>query len=404
MESTLYKRSKTGKLLEWTLCWDEKSYWTISGEVGGKLTTSAPTFCEAKNVGRSNETSIKQQVELEVKSKIQHALEHGYYKTPDEIPDSKFEVSLAEKYQDRLEKGKVDFPYIVQPKLDGIRCYIKKDDDGVIRARSRAHKEFVSIPHITGDKLISDIINQYPGIILDGELYNHVLKKDFNKIVSLVRKTKPTENDIKESKDLILFNMFDCYIPNKTYVERNSEVVSFMTEQTIPVLDETPLRVVNSFGIWNLAFSIKKNYHHEVLYAVQIVSTPEEIESKIEEYIANDYEGIMLKKDVEYVFGRSTSLLKYKRFRDAEYKIIDIEDGKGNKAGIGVSVVCESGNTVFRAGINGTEDYARELFEHKEKYIGKSCTVKYQELTPIKSDGTGGVPRFGKMTSIRDYE
>jgi hypothetical protein len=33
----------------------------------------------------------------------------------------------------------------------------------------------------------------------------------------------------------------------------------------------------------------------------------------------------------------------------------------------------------------------------------KMATIVYQALTPMK-DGKGGVPRFGKMREIRNYE
>lgn len=113
----------------------------------------------------------------------------------------------------------------------------------------------------------------------------------------------------------------------------------------------------------------------------------------------------MLKKDVPYFFGRSNELLKYKFFKDEEFKLVGIEDGKGNLVGIASIAWLEDKRGVrFKAGITGNQDYARNLFVTREQHYGKMATVKYQELTPLNDDGTGGVPRFGKMTSIRDYE
>jgi DNA ligase-1 len=97
-------------------------------------------------------------------------------------------------------------------------------------------------------------------------------------------------------------------------------------------------------------------------------------------------------------------MLKYKKFKDAEYRIITFEEGKGNLAGIAAAVICETDSgEQFKAGVTGTQAYARELFNNKESYAGKLATIKYQELTPVKN-GKGGVPRFGKLISIRDYE
>jgi hypothetical protein len=46
-------------------------------------------------------------------------------------------------------------------------------------------------------------------LYLDGELYNHDLKNDFEKIISLVRKTKPTEEDRLESAQMVQFHCYD---------------------------------------------------------------------------------------------------------------------------------------------------------------------------------------------------
>ena len=137
---------------------------------------------------------------------------------------------------------------------------------------------------------------------------------------------------------------------------------------------------------------------------MNLVNTEEEADSFLDKAINAGYEGIMLKKNVPYFFGRSFDMLKYKSFMDAEYKIVDFEQGKGNLKGIAAAVICVAENgTEFKAGVTGSQDYARDLYNNRESYVGKMATVKYQELTPIK-DGKGGVPRFGKMTAIRDYE
>ena len=63
----------------------------------------------------------------------------------------------------------------IQPKLDGIRCYITKDG-----AFSRNHKRFYNCEHIIRD--LKPIFNENPDIILDGEIYNHKLKNDFGRL------------------------------------------------------------------------------------------------------------------------------------------------------------------------------------------------------------------------------
>ena len=406
---TLYKKDKKGKVRQWTIEHDDVSYWTISGIYpNGKMTKTAPTYVEQKNVGKENETSIEEQIVLEVGSKIKHQLDLGFSENiPTDDEERRFDVSLADKYVDRLEKGKLNFPYVVEPKLDGVRCYIKMVDDK-IRMFSRQHKEFKSVPHLVENRFVIEFFKKYPDAILDGELYNHNLKNDFNKIVSLVKKTKPTDADLEESKQIVEYHCFDSYYPsepNLNYVERKVKVGEVISDiRGTDVLFNETVVTCEEVKVVGLYF-IQQKSNNEYGWWLNVVQTEEKADEYLETQLKAGYEGIMLKKyDVPYFFGRSFDMLKYKRFKDAEYKIVGIEDGKGNKKGKATAVICVGDNgTEFKAGVTGTEEYAAEMFANKEAYIGKIATVKYQELTPEK-DGKGGVPRFGKMVSVRDYE
>ena len=403
---TLYKRDKKGKVRAWTIEHDAVSYWTISGiHPDGKMTKTAPTFVEQKNVGKANETSLEQQVLNEVASKIQYQIDQGFtYEIPTE--EKRFEVSLANKYQDRIEKNKLDFPYIVEPKLDGVRCYIKMVD-GVIRMFSRKHKEFKSVPHLMENRFIIEFFKKYPDAILDGELYNHELKDDFNKIVSLVKKTKPTAADLEESKKIVEYHCFDSYYPSESelnYVQRKVRVGEIISDiRGTDILFKETVVTCEEVKIVGLFF-IQQKVNNQYGWWLNVVQTEEKTDEYIENQLKFGYEGIMLKKDVPYFFGRSFDMLKYKKFFDKEFKIVDFEEGNGNLVGIAAAVICETedGQT-FKAGVMGTQDYARDLFTNKDLYKGKMATIVYQALTPMK-DGKGGVPRFGKMREIRNYE
>ena len=400
---TLYKRDKKGKVRAWTIEHDAVSYWTISGRCDGKKTQTSPTFVEQKNVGKANETSLEQQVLNEVASKIQYQIDQGFtYDIPTE--EKRFEVSLANKYQDRIEKNKLDFPYIVEPKLDGVRCYIKMVD-GDIRMFSRKHKEFVSCPHIAKNDFVKKFFEIYPDGILDGELYNHGLKDDFNKIVSLVKKTKPKFEDLVESAKLVHYHCFDSYYPSEPqllYTERKTRLLNILQQNNwvghhFDDVNKGNFYLVGVGWVHHFIGGWKLELSHDV-------NSETLVENYIETIVNRGYEGIMLKKDVPYFFGRSFDMLKYKKFFDKEFKIVDFEEGNGNLVGIAAAVICETedGQT-FKAGVMGTQDYARDLFTNKDLYKGKVATIKYQALTPTK-DGKGGVPRFGKMVSVRDYE
>ena len=89
---------------------------------------------------------------------------------------------LAHKYN----PDKADYPAYIQPKLDGVRCLFTAKG-----AISRANNQFMNVDHI--EQALKPFFAKNPTAILDGELYNHGLKDDFEKIISLVKKKKPTD-------------------------------------------------------------------------------------------------------------------------------------------------------------------------------------------------------------------
>ena len=73
-----------------------------------------------------------------------------------------------------------DDKIFMQPKLDGVRCVIQYDNSEV-KAYSRTGKEWKNIDHILFN--LKPWFQLNPDIILDGELYNHSLKDNFEKII-----------------------------------------------------------------------------------------------------------------------------------------------------------------------------------------------------------------------------
>ena len=105
-------------------------------------------------------------------------------------------------------------PVFIQPKLDGVRCLIQYDA-GKVTAYSRTGKKWKNIEHIELNLL--KFFNKYPDVILDGELYNHAFKDDFESIISMVRKTKPTAEDRVISSDNVQFHCYDIIDETKTF-------------------------------------------------------------------------------------------------------------------------------------------------------------------------------------------
>ena len=128
----------------------------------------------------------------------------------------------------KVDKKPVDWSekVYIQPKLDGIRCVIYVDDKENIRCFSRTGKEFHNLEHIKLSlrKFFFDYANV--DVVLDGELYNHKLRNDFEKIVSLVRKQKPTPEDRLNAQHLIQFHCYDYIetVMNQPYGYRSDQL------------------------------------------------------------------------------------------------------------------------------------------------------------------------------------
>ena len=115
-------------------------------------------------------------------------------------------------------------PVFIQPKLDGVRCLIQYERhtqprEDVVVAYSRTGKEWKNIYHIL--RHLVPFFQKYPNVILDGELYNHAFKDDFESIISMVRKQKPTMQDRLKSADNVQFHCYDIVDETMTFEQRN---------------------------------------------------------------------------------------------------------------------------------------------------------------------------------------
>ena len=287
----------------------------------------------------------------------------------DTVIEGKFAM-LAQKSGDR-ELDFENHTYFIQPKLDGVRCIIRKDG-----AFSRNGKSFKNVEHILEE--LKPLFDYAPELILDGELYNHDLKEDFNQIISLVRKTKRiTEEDRERSRELIQFHNYDIFDINRqglTYVER---------------LD--------------LMRHVQRKYN--LLYT-RAVST-QRVNNKVDINLYNKinkqqgYEGSMVRNNMPYEPGkRSWTLQKVKEWQDTEFTITDYVEGKGKfEGGIGKWLGFDKDGRDVEVPIPSiTIAERKELFNNVGDYIGKEATFQYFERT------SSGAYRFPRFKCFRDYE
>ena len=332
-------------------------YRTVAGIRGGNLVTSKWHECVSKNAGKSNATTIRSQAEKEIKSNYTSKKNSGYFEDIDHVNTrTAFVPMLAKSFTEE----KLDVPNWIsnrvysQPKLDGIRCIARADG-----LWTRSGKQIISVPHVWNQ--IKDVFVEHPNLTFDGELYNHKLKSHFNKITSIVRKSKITKKDIEISEKLIeyhIYDVVDCMDEEISFNDRMKKFQHLVSNKKSIVKVETYL--------------IMDEDHMNELYA---------------SYIENGYEGQMLRRDMPYEHKRSHNLIKRKEFKTEEFKVSDIEQGLGNWSGHAKRFILETNDgKPFGSGVRGNQELLKDLYDSPIK--PKWATIRFFDYTP------DGIPRF----------
>jgi len=372
----LFKKTSTGAIQFWdisasaAMAGDHGIITTVYGQMGtDSPQTTKDLIEEGKNPGKKNATTPVEQAFKEAQSKWEKQLKKGYVQTldsakadeTDDLIEGGIVPMLAHKFAEQAHK--VKYPAMVQPKLDGIRCIaIVKDGEATLWSRTR--KPITSCPHIV-QELEAAFENQ--DIILDGELYNHDYKADFEKIVSLVRQEEPGEGH-----EIVQYHVYDK-------------------------VDHDPFkfRFVTLFKLFRFY-----EFHSIKFVETEVAKTEDEVMEFFDKYRKQGYEGAMMRNSESlYVNKRSYDLQKVKEFDDAEYPIVGIEEGRGKLAGAAIFVCKNETGSEFKAKMKGDIEQLKKFFVDHSLWTGKKLTVQYQGLT-----GKEKVPRFPVGIAVRDYE
>lgn len=366
---TLYKLNVNESINQWTIYVDGNCYWTEFGKVDGVIQTSDKTYCQGKNIGKVNETTDEEQAILEATAiwKRKKDMEN-FVEDIGLVSEILFKPPMLAKIYNKEYKPNMKF---IQPKLDGIRCNISVDDGG-IKAISRRNKPFVSTKHIENE--LESFFEEHPTIHLDGELYNHNLHSDFNKIVSLVKKRKITDDDRKEIESTVKYYIYDLWDdsnPNLTFSERFAMITKWLG-----------------------------GYENILIVPTFEVSSSDEVDSWFREFVHNGYEGAIIRVDAPYEHKRSSNLLKYKEFYDNEFEVLSVNLGKNKTIAESITIKLNNEGKTCNATLAFLDEKCKEIWENKENYIGKLATVCHFGFT---ADGSLRFPVV-KSFNRQDYE
>lgn len=309
---TLYKRDRAGKIRTWTIQRDGSRYCYLTGILDGTMVTSGWTQATA-----ASQSTDELQASFEVAAAYAHQLARDYFETVAEVDTPRiFEPMLADKY-------KKFSPGYAQPKLDGMRCIAKAS--GLF---SRQGKPILSCPHII--EALEPFFAKFPDAILDGEIYNHDLKSEFEELMSLARKGAP-----QPGSERLQYHVYDYPSAPGGFVDRWARL-----DDHIKSAGDFPSSVVQAVDTY-------------------YVATEAEFDVEFIQFLEDGYEGGMWRDaDGEYVIGgRPKFLQKRVLMLSEEFDFVRLEDGNGNWAGVPKSVVCRlPDGREFSAGIKGTRE------------------------------------------------
>lgn len=357
----LFKKTSIGQIQFWQIETQENKIITKFGKVDGKEQTTEDTILVGKNIGKANETSPTQQAQLEAAAQWEGKIKKGYVKAIDSASKGETLIEgggcfpmLAKKFSE--DGDKIVYPCYVQPKLDGHRCIA--DPDGSLWSRTR--KPITSVPHIATEIHGSD----WAGARLDGELYNHDYRNNFEKLSHFIRQETP-----EEGCGIVQYHVYDAIMPG-TFKERYDWLAAGSPET----------------ASLHLVTTIEINNEAELMQAFEL-------------FMVQGYEGAIVRNaNGLYVNKRSDNLQKMKNHLDEEFEIVGIEEGRGKLQDHVGAFTCKTKDGItFNVKMAGETEKLREYFKNPQNYIGKMLTVNFQDYT-----GKNKVPRFPVGLRIRE--
>lgn len=286
------------------------------------------------------------------------------------IPE--FNVMLANKYFDRVDKVKGEF--IVTTKLDGGRSVIIKDN-GKIKVFTRQGQPIEDLVEIEEEvKLLPD------NMVYDGEL---LLRNDKRlKSKDLYRATmKETRKDgIKKN---LIFNCFDMLpledfqngICKKPCIDRKFELHEIMEDLKLEHIIEVPILYIGK----------DKDVVLELL----------------EKARKNDEEGVVVNiSNAPYKCTRSNDLLKVKVMQSADLKIIGFEKGDGKFSNTLGKIIVDYKGYEVGCGSGFTDEDREYIWNNQDRLLGRIAEIQYFEET--KNQNGGISIRFPVFKSIRE--
>lgn len=353
LREVLYKLDANGRMRVWRMERQGAMYRTISGlEDGSQVETGWVTA-----IANSLRGEVDQAV-FEVDAAYKHRLKTDYFATRAEALKGPrhLEPMLAKGWDKAGKKFGMPWEWMVQPKLDGIRCLAKADG-----CYSRSGERFLTTGPI--EEALRPLFEADPDLVLDGELYNHEYHDRFNELSGLIRKgmnakTPPSAEELEQAHSVMQYHVYDM----PSHPGDNETRSVFLTMLLLP------------FHV-DAASAIYKVETH-------LLISDEQADKLYERWVGEGYEGMMYRRrSALYQYGkRPWDLLKRKEFETREFKIKRVEEGEGDWKGRVKRIVYEwDDGREFASGLRMSRAGAAAWYGHHLAGVAlyDSCTVRF---------------------------
>ena len=273
------------------------------------------------------------------------------------IPE--YPCMLCSPFEQKLV-DKINFPAYAQMKMDGMR-FNAIVRDGKCEFRSRNGKEILLLGNLEQEfiALAGAVDCVFDGellVMLDGD-HQFADRQTGNGILNKANKGTISA----EQAAMVHATVWDL-IPYVAFVDGHCLTPYSKRFSTLQAIVDTQKSAGKK--IWTVTSTI--------------VQTLEEAQEIFQGYLADGYEGIILKDGAgEWEDKRSKTQIKFKGELECDLKIVAVEEGKGKAVGMLGAIICESADGIVKVNVgSGFNDAQRKQY-WKENLVDKIVAVKY---------------------------
>jgi len=424
--NALFCKDKNGKIRFWKAIAKGRGFDSYTGNLDrdGSISNFKRNFI---NVNANHIRSITAQVAFELAARYKHKINSGFRYLIDHgllydedrncfdgnggleclslhnfliknLPIHRYDEldNLKPMLAKTFKHGRVTYPRIGQPKINGIRGLLRwtkvTTGEGVFQTTIEGPAMYSR----EGNRFVVPKIEQYfsrdmffqggQELVYDGELYIHGVSLNVIKSCIPTALSDGRVSNTSGDPDRLQFWVFDLAIlkPQRERLD--------MLKQKLKcnrLIDITELH-------------IKSMINYKVL-RIPYYNVTDDMDAKMlaARCIDHGFEGAILRDPDElYKFGyRGATMYKLKRVKHTECIIVDIIP-KPRESDTGLFVLRNDINEeIFECNPMGTFLERKDYLDNKDRYIGKLATVKYYERSGVKE-----CPFHANVETIRDYK